>query len=480
VWDLAARPRSPWSYSRPRPAIELDRTALAVQQALRRAGALLQERDFAAAAAELRAARGMPGHERHPELLDGWWQAARGGRRGALLGSWQARILAGHAGRVTAGTISAGGERALTGGDDGKIRLVEPATGHCLSMLTGHTDIVSSVAISSDGRRAVSCAGDPVDPYRASGDDAAVRVWDLETGRCLHTLTGHTSGVLSVALSSDARLALSASNDGTVRLWDLEAGRCLRTLTEDSGVPSIALSADGRLALLGGRFGEVPVFDLDSGRCRRTLDANDIVAGDEPRVGAVGPVALSADGQLALAGGTDGAMQLWELGTGRCLHRLAGHGDFVGITCVALSLDARFALSADRNGGVRLWDLRRGECLRQLEGHKGRVYAVALTADGRRALSVGDDGTVRLWELDWDYEFPAPADWDEGARPHLEAALAMSRATGRTDCSEDEIQRLLGTLEVAGYGWLREEGVRAELKRMASRAGSPPRRRRRD
>lgn len=238
--------------------------------------------------------------------------------------------------------------------------------------------MVSSLAISSDGRRAVSCAGNPWDPYQAGGDDVAVRVWDLETGRCLHALEGHTSGVLSVALSPDGRQALSGSSDKTARLWDLEAGLCLRTLASTlasgPGAPSVALSADGRVALLGGRD-ELPVFDLDSGRSWRTLDAGSMAADDEeePHFGFVGPVALSADGHLALAGGTRGAIQVWELATGRRLQRLTGHGDFVAVTCVAVSLDAKFALSGDRDGSVRVWDVQTGECLRLLGRHKGWV-----------------------------------------------------------------------------------------------------------
>lgn len=469
LWDLAARPRSPWSYSRPRPATELDCTELAVQQALRRAEALLEKRDFAAAADRLREARNMPGLERHADLLDGWWQAARGGRRGDLLGSWPVRVLAGHAGTITSVAISADGGRALTGGNDGTVRLWETASGRCLRMMAGHTDMVSSTAISSDGQRAVTCAGDPVDP-RASDDDTAVRVWDLETGRCLHTLTGHTSRVLSVALSSDGRLALSGSKDRAARLWDLQAGRCLRSLTYDSaGVLSVALSADGRVALLGCAGYEVPVFDLESGHCRRTLDSPYFVTA----------VALSADGQLALAGDWHGAIQVWDLRTGRCLHTLAGHADRV--TCVALSLDARLAMSGSWDRTARVWDLGTGECLRVLERHTGWVNSVAVTPDGRRALSGSADGTTRLRELDWDYEFPEPADWDEAARPQLEAFLRLHTdrrgpggepaRPGQSSWSEGDFAVLVGQLEDTGFGWLRPAGVRAELERMTGSRG---------
>ena len=53
------------------------------------------------------------------------------------------------------------------------------------------------------------------------GDDKTARLWDLGTGKTTRTLKGHTSAVMSVALSADGTRALSGSWDKTVRLWDL-------------------------------------------------------------------------------------------------------------------------------------------------------------------------------------------------------------------------------------------------------------------
>src|SRR5262249_11040150 len=82
----------------------------------------------------------------------------------------------------------------------------------CLMALLGRADGVSCVALSADGRTAVSGSKE-------------IRVWDLAQGRCTAILEGHTDWVWGVALSADGRTAVSWSNDKTVRVWDLATGR---------------------------------------------------------------------------------------------------------------------------------------------------------------------------------------------------------------------------------------------------------------
>jgi WD40 repeat protein len=119
-------------------------------------------------------------------------------------------------------------------------------------ILVGHTDKVTSVALSVDGRHALS------------GSDDTLRWWDLTTGECRAILQGHTKSVSSVALSVDGRHALSGSNDRTLRWWDLETATCLAVFPMDVGVSSVALSPhDGRTPVAGLDDCQVLFFQLE-------------------------------------------------------------------------------------------------------------------------------------------------------------------------------------------------------------------------
>ena len=85
-----------------------------------------------------------------------------------------------------------------------------------LMPLEGHKGDVYSVAVTPDGRMAVS-----------GGVDKTIRVWDIETGECLKTLEGHTNSVWSVAVTPDGRMAVSGIRDNTLRVYDIESGECV-------------------------------------------------------------------------------------------------------------------------------------------------------------------------------------------------------------------------------------------------------------
>jgi WD40 repeat protein len=86
--------------------------------------------------------------------------------------------------------------------------------GSLIRTFEGHTTGVWAVAVTPDGRRAVSGSG-----------DRTLRLWDLGAGQTLRTLEGHTNFVSAAAVMPDGRRAVSGSGDRTLRVWDLESGQ---------------------------------------------------------------------------------------------------------------------------------------------------------------------------------------------------------------------------------------------------------------
>ena len=71
-------------------------------------------------------------------------------------------------------------------------------------------------------------------------------VWDIESGECWKTLSGHRFAVYSYAVEEKGQL-ISGSFDREIKVWDIEAGKCLKTLYGHSSVFSLAISKEGLL-----------------------------------------------------------------------------------------------------------------------------------------------------------------------------------------------------------------------------------------
>jgi small GTP-binding protein len=281
-------------------------------------------------------------------------------------------------GESNAYTFSPDGKRIIVGGDDKMVRLWDVETGRCLRVFKGHSEFINSVAWSADQRRAVS-----------GSNDKMVRLWDVETGRCLRVFKGHSEGVLSVAWSVDQRRAVSGSIDTTVRLWDVETGRCLRVFEGHTDIVWwVTWSADQRHAFSCSWDKTVRLWDVETGRCLRVFEGH---------TSWINCVACDDDQRHVLSGSMDKTVRLWDVNTGRCLRVFEGHTEQVWI--IAWSADSRHVLSGSMDKTVRLWDVNTGRCLHVFEGHTGGVVSVAWSADQHHAFSGDAYGGIRVWDL---------------------------------------------------------------------------------
>jgi hypothetical protein len=176
-------------------------------------------------------------------------------------------------------------------------------------------------------------------------------------------------------------------------------------------------------------------------------------------------MSLSADGRFALSSGGR-RLRLSDTVTGEVIGPFDGPSLNV-IHTARITADGRYAVSGDHESPMAVWDAHNGRCIRILDDYEQDSYSLALTPDGRFVLAGDRHGNLRRWELDWELAAREAADWDDGAAPYLDAFLRRHGPRW----TEEDFDALSRRLQDVGYGWLRGDGVRARLDRMAADQG---------
>ncbi|MBN1658021.1 MAG: WD40 repeat domain-containing protein [Anaerolineae bacterium] len=224
------------------------------------------------------------------------------------------------------------GALLAAGGWDGRVRLVDLASGELASTIEAHEKQVQSVAFAPDGQSL------------ASSSMGEVRVWHAEDGALVHVLAPPDAGWIErVAFSPDGSL-LAALWNGRVWLWRTTDWTLAHALvTEDDGYPGqIVFAPDGSTVALA-RQGQVRLWRLPNAEFLHVLDLG------APGEGAV---VYTPDGSL-LAAGAGSEIEVWRVAGGDRLYTLDGHRSTVN--SVSFLPDGQRFVSASQDGTVRLW-----------------------------------------------------------------------------------------------------------------------------
>ena len=151
----------------------------------------------------------------------------------------------------------------------------------------------------------------------------------MEIGDCVLLLGGHTGPLTNVAAAADGSVLITTSSDGTARVWELEKGDCLHTLTGHT--------AAVRLDILGlfNSWDTVCIsigFSHSEGGLEKLPSVLMVMAGGSSRklmhslaCLQVNCAAVDAEGRLAITGSADGTGRVWDLLSAQCIHILSGH-----------------------------------------------------------------------------------------------------------------------------------------------------------
>jgi len=302
---------------------------------------------------------------------------------------------------------------------------------------------VYKVALSPDGRRAVSAGGGPL------------RIWDTATGEPIGTLRNARklavqSGDSTLAWSTDSNAIAVGTVDGLVMLWDARTRDMLwqirtgkdevtalgfdrkgsRIATANSGDKAIRIwdradgkelgqpmsghrdritdfvfADDGRTLISAGMDNTIRIWDIETGReSRQPVESK----AKGPRHLALSPKGnvLAASSVFGLVGGTitagsgGGAIEFWDLKSGQpAAAPVTGYGETYGITGIAFTEDGDKLMVGDSFGGLALIDWRTGRLTAQgvVEHHDVIVYQTVFSPKGDLIVTAGKDGVVGIW-----------------------------------------------------------------------------------
>jgi WD40 repeat protein len=304
--------------------------------------------------------------------------------------------------------------------------------------LDGHTNVVSKLLSTADGKWLVS-----------SSYDHTIRLWDTAAATernedlvlnaraiadaearkrngakvpppvpakiavqpSAQTLNSHKEWVAGLSFSKDEKRLLSGDDAGVAILWDFPARKEIRRSALKGWAYALALSPDGTRALISerrplvfdtGRLTAVRLWDAEKGEPVKDLSADykDMY---------IGSAAFSPDGKLLVVGrggeaaGLNGKLWLLNAADGKKVKELTpAHQD--GVTDIVFHPGGKHFASAGRDTVVRLWDAADGKMVKEFgKGRGGQfkdwVCAIAFSADGDWLAAADMAGAVQVWHL---------------------------------------------------------------------------------
>ncbi len=251
---------------------------------------------FSRDGAVLMAAGGRPVESGRVVLFD-----VKTGKRLAVIGDEVDSVLA--------ADLSADQQFVALGGSGKVVKVYSTADRTLKYKITKHTDWITAVAFSPDGKQLVTAD-------RAGG----LHLWDAGSGRALLTLAEHKASIRALDWRADSKLLASAGEDGLLIWWDVT-----------DGWPAVSKPNAHPPTRPAGFYGKLP-----NGVLAARFDQN---------------------GNLCSVG-RDRTVRLWDAKGAPIKSFPLPHGQPL---CAAISHDAKTLVAGDSIGGIRFWKVDEGK-----------------------------------------------------------------------------------------------------------------------
>jgi WD40 repeat protein len=300
----------------------------------------------------------------------------------------------------------------------------------CVAKPGGEVKLPPDPAPSSSTKRRQQDDAPPVLPPKRLCGGQELGGWCVGDGFCgVAQLKGHAKAVTGVSTPEVSDKLFSGSMDGTVRVWDCNTGQCVHVAPMQEGEVASLASIDPWVVV--GVRGAVKALHTGTGKELRLRG---------PAASMLVTALLVEDDEHLFAGTEDGVIYMWRMNRSRqSFDEVAAfRGHEKAVASLAQGKGTLYSGSAD--GSIRAWDLESRRCVCTLAAHA--AAATALLCWEQFLLSSSDDGTVKVWrakpdrdDLDLEVHYVH----DEGERvvaidgtydPDKKPVLMVSRGDG--------------------------------------------------
>ena len=303
-------------------------------------------------------------------------------------------VLRGHTQFISSLVFSPDGKLLASGSTDGAVMLWNTHTGSLVRRLAGPTKAPWHLAFSPDGSTI------------ADGDlNSNIILWNVSSGALIKTLPGHIGEVTGIEFSPNGKLLATASHEKVATIWDIDKGKPIKQFWKHKNwVAPVAFSPDGNI-LATGDYECIQTWDVRTGK-RISKTPNPLNHWFR----------YSSDGSRLVTGGIYSQIKVWDTSTWQVTLSLADRVDTMD-----LSKDGRLITGANLPEiTVKVRDIKTGALIQRVEQSEGQtswpgwilrlfpfiqprqanaISRVCISPDGKTAAVASSDRLIRLWKL---------------------------------------------------------------------------------
>lgn len=271
---------------------------------------------------------------------------------------------------------------ALTGSEDGSLKLWDLESKSCIRAFEGHVGTVRDIEADWTDMQAISAAED------------GARLWDLNHGGCQKSFpavaanVGEESGCTAIRANWKEMTGVGGCADGSLRHWDLTSGDVVKkTMAHPGGVWALEAKWEEKRVVSGGDE-QLKVWDLKDFSCIAKIDAG--------QPGGIMSISMDWEMNRALVGTGEQNLNLWNI-EARKSHKLIAHRDAVAHVCA--DWDDNIAVTGGWDASLRVWDLTGCVVKQTFDVDFGRVRALTVDFAKMQAVCGSSSGALHMVDV---------------------------------------------------------------------------------